>query len=35
MRIVAVPCFKDNYAYLVVDERSKRCAVVDPGKPSP
>lgn len=34
MRIVAVPCLKDNFAYLVVD-RDGRCAVVDPGEAAP
>ncbi len=35
MRIVAVPCLKDNYAYLVIDERTQRAAVVDPGEAPP
>lgn len=34
MRIVAVPCLKDNFAYLVIDDDG-RCAVVDPGEPAP
>jgi len=29
MAIVAVPQLKDNYAYLVVDDASKECGVVD------
>src|SRR5258708_39998477 len=29
MAIVVVPQLKDNYAYLVVDEASKQCGVVD------
>jgi hydroxyacylglutathione hydrolase len=33
MRIVAVPCLKDNYAYLVIDR--ERAAVVDPGEAAP
>jgi hydroxyacylglutathione hydrolase len=33
MRIITVPCLKDNYAYLVVDGKS--CAVVDPSEPTP
>jgi hydroxyacylglutathione hydrolase len=33
MRIVAVPCLKDNYAYLVID--GARAAVVDPGEAAP
>ena len=34
MRIVPVPCLKDNFAYLVIDGDG-RCAVVDPGEPAP
>jgi hydroxyacylglutathione hydrolase len=34
MRIVSVPCLKDNYAYLVIDDDS-RCAVIDPGEAAP
>src|SRR5262245_41248723 len=33
MRVVAVPCLKDNYAYLVID--GSTCAVVDPGEAAP
>ena len=33
MRVVAVPCLKDNYAYLVIDR--ERAAVVDPGEAAP
>ncbi len=33
MRVVAVPCLKDNYAYLVIE--GTECAVVDPGEAPP
>src|SRR5215470_15576885 len=33
MRVVPVPCLKDNYAYLVID--GARAAVVDPGEAPP
>jgi len=33
MRIITVPCLKDNYAYLVAYGDS--CAVVDPSEPGP
>ena len=33
MRVIVVPCLKDNFAYLVAD--GKRCAVVDPGEAAP
>ncbi len=35
MRIVPVPCLKDNYAYLVVCERSGTASVVDPSEAEP
>ncbi|MEO7731752.1 MAG: hydroxyacylglutathione hydrolase [Kofleriaceae bacterium] len=34
MRIVSVPCLKDNFAYLVIDDDGL-CAVVDPGEAAP
>ena len=33
MRVVAVPCLKDNFAYLVIED--KQAAVVDPGEAAP
>lgn len=33
MRVVAVPCLKDNFAYLVIDQG--QAAVVDPGEAAP
>jgi hydroxyacylglutathione hydrolase len=33
MRVVPVPCLKDNYAYLVID--GDRAAIVDPGEAPP
>ena len=34
MRVVSVPCLKDNFAYLVIAPDG-RCAVVDPGEAEP
>jgi hydroxyacylglutathione hydrolase len=34
MRVVSVPCLKDNYAYLVISELGN-AAVVDPGEAAP
>jgi hydroxyacylglutathione hydrolase len=34
MRVVSVPCLKDNFAYLVIDSDGQ-CAVVDPGEAGP
>ena len=35
LRIELVPCLRDNYAYLVRDEKADLCAVVDPSEPGP
>jgi hydroxyacylglutathione hydrolase len=35
MQIIAVPCLKDNFAYLIIDEASQTAAVVDPGQSGP
>lgn len=35
MRIVPVPCLKDNYAYLVICEATNQAAVVDPSEAGP
>jgi hydroxyacylglutathione hydrolase len=35
MRIVPVPCLKDNFAYLVIDDAHRTAAVVDPGEVAP
>ena len=33
MPIVTVPQLSDNYAYLIIDDASKECAVVDCAEP--
>jgi len=35
MRIEAVPCLSDNYAYLVIDEVENVAAIVDASEPDP
>jgi hydroxyacylglutathione hydrolase len=35
MRVVLVPCLQDNYAYLVICERTGQAAVVDPSEAGP
>jgi len=35
MRVVPVPCLKDNYAYLVLCDETGECAVVDPSEAAP
>lgn len=32
MRVVVVPVLNDNYAYLIIDDASKKCAAVDPAE---
>ena len=32
MRVIPIPMHSDNYAYLVIDETSNACAVVDPAE---
>ncbi len=33
--IHAIPCLRDNYAYLVVCDKTMRCAIVDPSEVEP
>ncbi len=35
MRVVTIPCLKDNYAYLVVCDQTGEAAVVDPSESEP
>lgn len=35
MRVMSVPCLKDNYAYLVIDDETNQMAIVDPGEAGP
>jgi hydroxyacylglutathione hydrolase len=35
MRIVTIPCLRDNYAYLLVCEETRQAAVVDPSEAAP
>lgn len=35
MKIIPIPCLKDNYAYLLVCEKSAKTAVVDPSEAEP
>lgn len=30
MKVIPVPVRSDNYAYLLIDEATKECAVIDP-----
>jgi len=34
MKVVPIEALSDNYMYLVIDEASNECAVVDPVEPS-
>jgi hydroxyacylglutathione hydrolase len=35
MRVLPVPALRDNYAYLVIDDRRRRALVVDPSEAAP
>ena len=35
MKIIQVPCLRDNYAYLVVCEKTNKAAIVDPSESDP
>lgn len=35
VRVLPVPCLKDNYAYLIVCPDTGHAAIVDPGEPGP
>jgi len=33
-RVIPVPILSDNYAYLLVDDKTKKTACIDPAEPS-
>ena len=33
MRVRLLPALEDNYMYLIIDEKTKECAIVDPVEP--
>ena len=35
MKIEIIPCLKDNYSYLIIDEENNIACVVDPGEAEP
>ena len=35
MKIEIIPCLKDNYAYVIIDENNKKTCVVDPSESKP
>ena len=35
MKIEIIPCLKDNYAYVIIDENNKKTCVVDPSESEP
>ena len=35
MKIEIIPCLKDNYAYVIIDENNKKTCVVDPSESAP
>ena len=35
MKVEIIPCLKDNYSYVIIDEKNKKTCVIDPGEPKP
>ena len=35
MKIKIIPCLKDNYSYVIIDEKNKKTCVIDPSEPKP
>ena len=35
MKIEIIPCLKDNYSYVVIDEKNKKTCVIDPSESKP
>ena len=35
MKIEIIPCLKDNYSYIIIDENNKKTCVVDPSESKP
>ena len=35
MKIKIIPCLKDNYSYLIIDEKSNNACVIDPSESNP
>ena len=35
MRVEIIPCLKDNYSYLIIDDSNKYACVVDPSEAAP
>ena len=35
MKIEIIPCLKDNYSYLIIDEKKNTSCVIDPGESDP
>ena len=35
MKVHIIPCLKDNYSYLIIDENKNTACVIDPSEPEP
>ena len=35
MKVEIIPCLKDNYSYLIIDEKNKKVCVIDPSESKP
>ena len=35
MKVEIIKCLRDNYSYLIIDEKNQNASLVDPGEASP
>ena len=35
MKVKIIPCLKDNYSYLIIDDKNNKSCVVDPSEAKP
>ena len=35
MNVEIIKCLQDNYSYLLIDKKSKKACVIDPGEANP
>ena len=35
MKVKIIPCLKDNYSYLIIDDKSNNSCVIDPSEATP
>ena len=35
MKVKIIPCLKDNYSYLIIDDKNNKSCVIDPSEATP